>query len=179
MQKFKKGTVVRIADDLGPRMNHFQKGCLAVVQYTYYSEYGGDIHTNSKQYGLYIEGSGTCAWYYEHQLTFVSDDGAELISKWEQERIDKEQKEILWENIYDLSPDQLPQYTVNYLWENVMGYGSIWGSSGEGFTAYINSQLVHEAYVYCKANSLGKENLPWCIQEFVRCYYEAENNNKS
>ena len=69
-QKFKKGTIVRIADDLGESMSHFDKGCLAVVAGTYSQQYGG---TNVNSYTLYIIDKRSivcrCSWYEEHQLT--------------------------------------------------------------------------------------------------------------
>lgn len=168
MQKFKKNTVVRIAKDLGTSMPHFTNNCLAIVEYTYAEKYGGD---DNKSYSLHIEGEGSSAWYYENQLTYVDDHGEELLKQW---KLATENKRILesdWERIYDENHENLPGNTVVYLWEHIMKYGSIWGRSGEGFVAYENSTLVNEAYKYCKENNLGKENLLYCIQEFVKIYY--------
>jgi hypothetical protein len=65
-QKFKCGQRVRIADDLGEQMSHFESGVNATVEYTYAHIYGGgDI----KSYRLFVDGEGSVAWYYEHQLT--------------------------------------------------------------------------------------------------------------
>lgn len=168
MQKFKKGTVVRIAKDLGKSMSHFTNDCLAIVEYTYAEKYWG---TDTKSYSLYIEGKGSCAWYSEHQLTYISDDGADLLQQWKNVADNKRKVESEWERIYGESPKDLPQNTITYLWENVMKYGSIWGKCGEGFVAHQNSMLVNEAYKYCTNNNLGKENLPYCIQEFVKSFY--------
>ena len=67
-QKFKPGTRVRIAKDLGQSMNHFPSGVDATVQYTYDHAYGcGDI----KSYSLYVDGFGEVAWYDESQLTEI------------------------------------------------------------------------------------------------------------
>ncbi len=67
-QKFKPGTRVRIADDLGDYMKHFKSGVNATVQYSYAQAYGGD---NVESYSLDIDGFGECAWYKEHQLTAI------------------------------------------------------------------------------------------------------------
>lgn len=73
-QKFERGTVVRVAKDLGTSMSHFQKDMFAIVEYTYGQAFGGD---NKKSYSLLYKypdnkwGSG--AWYDEHQLELVED----------------------------------------------------------------------------------------------------------
>lgn len=70
-KKFQIGDIVQIADDLGPGMSHYSAGKPAVVMYTYSTEYGSGEITLNDQYGLYIGGEGTCAWYYPHQLTKI------------------------------------------------------------------------------------------------------------
>lgn len=65
-QKFLPGTRVRIADDLGPHMDHFEKGKNATVRYTYAHAYGG---SNVTGYCLDIDGVGEVSWYHESQLT--------------------------------------------------------------------------------------------------------------
>ena len=67
-QKFPCGSRVRIADDLGPYMHHFESGCNAAVKYTYAHAYGGD---NCHSYCLDIDGVGEVSWYEEHQLTAI------------------------------------------------------------------------------------------------------------
>lgn len=72
-QKFAVGTRVKIADDLGPTMQHFTAGGLATVCYTYAHAYpGANIRTDrwapEKSYCLDIDGEGRSSWYYEHQL---------------------------------------------------------------------------------------------------------------
>lgn len=168
MQKFKRNTVVHIAKDLGHGMSHFTSDCLAIVEYTYAEKYGGE---DTKSYSLYIEDIGSSAWYYEHQLIYFSDNGVELLQQWQLESENKRKSESDWERIYDERHENLPSNTIFHLWEYVMKYGSIWGRSGEGFIAYENSMLVNEAYKYCKENNLGKENLPYFIQEFVKIHY--------
>ena len=67
-QKFPCKSRVRIADDLGSSMRHFPSGKDATVQYVYSHAYGGG---NVKSYSLIIDGIGSHAWYYEHQLTAI------------------------------------------------------------------------------------------------------------
>ncbi len=67
-QKFPCGSRVRIAEDLGPSMRHFESGGNATVEYVYAHAYGcGDV----KSYSLDVDGVGSVAWYREHQLTAI------------------------------------------------------------------------------------------------------------
>lgn len=70
-QKFPCGSRVRIADDLGECMRHFQSGVEATVHHTYAHAFGGD---DVKSYSLILEGRGMVAWYSEEQLTAIADD---------------------------------------------------------------------------------------------------------
>ena len=71
-QKYKPGTRVLIAKDLGPSMSHFPgKGQKTTVLQTYAHAYGGD---DVKSYSLDIDGYGEVAWYYESQLTPITDN---------------------------------------------------------------------------------------------------------
>ena len=70
-QKYPPGTRVRIADDLGSTMEHFESGKNATVQYTYAHAFGGE---DVKSYCLDIDGSGEASWYYESQLTPIADN---------------------------------------------------------------------------------------------------------
>ena len=54
-QKFPCGSRVRVADDLGPTMSHFESGVEATVQYVYAHAYGGN---DVKSYCLHIDGIG-------------------------------------------------------------------------------------------------------------------------
>ena len=67
-QKYPPGTRVRIAEDLGSSMSHFPSGKLATIEYTYAHAYGGD---DVKCYSLNVDGLGSIAWYYEHQLEAI------------------------------------------------------------------------------------------------------------
>lgn len=73
-QKFKPGTFVQIASDLGPCMSHFEKDRPAMVEHTYKHAYGGD---GVKEYSLlvrYDDGTwSSVAWYEENQLTKITN----------------------------------------------------------------------------------------------------------
>ena len=86
-QKFHTGDLVKIVDDLGPRMNHFQSGVEGIILGSYKDLYGG---SNVDSYSLYIEGRGNAAWYYENQLTLIEKHRTDLLEQWKR---DMEQKE--------------------------------------------------------------------------------------
>jgi hypothetical protein len=68
-QKFHVGQRVRINDNLGLCMRHFPCGCLATVEHTHAHAFrGGDV----KAYSLNVDGHGSIAWYWEHQLSPVT-----------------------------------------------------------------------------------------------------------
>lgn len=67
-QKFPCGTRVRIADDLGSCMAHFESGKNATVVHTYAHAYDGD---DVKSYCLDIDNIGQVSWYEEWQLTEI------------------------------------------------------------------------------------------------------------
>lgn len=71
-QKYLPGTRVRIADDLGSSMAHFESGKNATVRYTYAHAYGG---SDVDSYCLDIDGHGEVSWYYESQLTPLAASG--------------------------------------------------------------------------------------------------------
>jgi hypothetical protein len=73
-QKFPDKSFVRIADDLGPMMSHFESGCEAIVAGTYATLCSAGADRDWQQYSLYLIGiSGKIynrvSWYEESQLT--------------------------------------------------------------------------------------------------------------
>jgi hypothetical protein len=67
-QKFANGSRVRIADNLGSSMSHFESGVNATVKYTYAHAFGG---SDGKSYCLDVDGYGEVSWYGEWQLTQI------------------------------------------------------------------------------------------------------------
>ncbi|MEE9374511.1 MAG: hypothetical protein V3V00_15760 [Saprospiraceae bacterium] len=87
-QKYKRGSKVRIADDLSKDgMGHFTSGCNAIVEYTYAQKYRG---SNFKSYSLILldendKPFNSSAWYLEHQLTLIDENiekGKDIIFKY-------------------------------------------------------------------------------------------------
>jgi hypothetical protein len=79
-QKFFRGDLVQIADDLGASMRHFDKGCQAIVIGTYAEQYDGN--NNVDDYQLYIlPNKGACSWYRTPQLTLIEPNRYDLLPK--------------------------------------------------------------------------------------------------
>ncbi len=75
-QKFPRGTWVKVSNEMPPCMSHFEKGFIGIVNYTYAQKYWGD---DVKSYCLIMldkdnKPINSIAWYYEDQLTLVSND---------------------------------------------------------------------------------------------------------
>ena len=142
-QKFKKNDHVMIDKDLGPSMSHFTSGCEAIVLYSYHDEYGGGGR-HKQDYGLYIRGQGSSAWYHEDQLTLIAHKAKSLKKKWKAEAKaeDKEKSDLDWifahgqeviDNGYGGSIAALAA---------TLGVDDLWGPSGEGFVYYQNAQTI-------------------------------------
>lgn len=79
-QKFFRGDLVQIADDLGVSMRHFDKGCQAIVLGTYAELCSDDNDVDN--YQLYIlPKQGACSWYHTHQLTLIASNRYDLLPK--------------------------------------------------------------------------------------------------
>lgn len=140
-QKFKKYSLVKIADDLGPHMQHFTSGVEAVVMYTYASKYGG---SDNESYGLYLKSSGEAAWYYESQLTLIEEDGKKYLDLWQEEENTRKERETDLDWIFENGPeilDKLSGYSAQALADS-LSLGSLWGSRGEGIDYYANYQII-------------------------------------
>lgn len=79
-QKFFRGDLVQIADDLGSSMQHFDKGCKAIVIGTYAELCHDDNKVDSYQVYL-IPNRGSSAWYHTHQLTLIAPNRYDLLPK--------------------------------------------------------------------------------------------------
>jgi hypothetical protein len=79
-QKFQRGDVVTIANEMPSFMSHFRCGCNAVVLGTYNDFYG---KSKIDRYALHLEpdedghGGGHSSWYHECQLTLVIKNSLE------------------------------------------------------------------------------------------------------
>ena len=92
-QKFFIGDLVRVADDLGGSMRHFQSGCKAIVMGSYAELCSDDDNVDDLQ--LYIlPNRGSVAWYHAHQLTFIEPDRFDLLPKNNRVRLNHEAKKV-------------------------------------------------------------------------------------
>jgi hypothetical protein len=88
-QKFFKGDLVQIADDLGESMRHFDKSCKAIVIGTYAELCYDD--NNVDDYCIYIlPRGGSTSWYHTHQLTLIEPNRYDLLPKKNRTRLNWE-----------------------------------------------------------------------------------------
>lgn len=140
-QKFQKGDLVRIADDLGPGMSHFTSGVEAIVIGSFADKYGG---RNRRDYTLYLRGGGECSWYKEHQLELIERGRLDLLEDWKREKTEevKQKSDLDW--IFangGLVLEEAHGSSVAAL-AKCFGCHNLWGSRGEGVTYYQNSLCV-------------------------------------
>jgi hypothetical protein len=135
-QKFHHGDLVRIADDLDEWMSHFQAGCDAIVDHSYADKYGGISSSGpNTQYSLHLKDRGKVAWYYEHQLTLVESNRADLLREWEAEEAAfiKEKSNLDWIFAHGAEVIAAPSGASAQALANCFGLTNLWGSQGEGF----------------------------------------------
>jgi hypothetical protein len=142
-QKFVRGDVVQIADDLGPTMSHFRGDTQAVVMGSYKDQYGGD---NVDSYSvMFLDNGQTCSWYHTHQMTLLRHIGERGIKEIEVQR-DKcreQESNLAWivENWNSFRDEGVPGYSMQALME-MIGIDDPWGPHGEGMTYYMNAMTT-------------------------------------
>jgi hypothetical protein len=88
-QKFFRGDLVQIADDLAPSMRHFSKGCQAIVIGSYAELCQDDNDVDN--YCLYIlPRGGSQSWYHTPQLTLIEPNRYDLLPKNNRTRLNYE-----------------------------------------------------------------------------------------
>ncbi len=145
-QKFKRGDVVRVADDLGPSMEHFGgKGQIAHIVGSYTDQFGGPEHDHP-EYTLLFEDGNETSWYYESQLTFQrhGDDNEMGAIRDARKAKNAVEGDIEWiaQHYADIK-DEPPSASIHGL-AALLGLSAddLWGTHGEGFDYYINSMSV-------------------------------------
>lgn len=141
MQKFNKGDKVKVADDLGSSMGHFQSGMQAIVIASYADKFGG---SDTKSYSIYIKGQGEVSWYYENQMELIEKGCYEELEEWKYYLKNKKEIESDIDWIFKNGPSVVIQpsgYSIQTLF-NYICKGSLWGSRGEGVDYYANSQTI-------------------------------------
>ena len=84
-QKFKRGDIVKVADDLGMTMRHFRgAGEEAMVVASYADQYqGGRYHKDDNiEYTLKFKKHGEISWYHEHQLTLLKSGPKDIVASY-------------------------------------------------------------------------------------------------
>lgn len=139
-QKFRRGDLVRIADDLGPHMVHFRKSCEVIVLGSFDDLYGGgreDCHT----YSVFFKDQGSCSWYEEGQLTLVAEGQHARLAEWELalEADWKQKADLDW--IFAHGEEVVARgYTASLqALADTFNFGSLWGRFGEGIDLHANS----------------------------------------
>lgn len=142
-QKFKRGDLVMIAKDLGPGMSHFASDCEAIVLYSYADEYGG---SNTEDYGLFIKGKGTSAWYYEHQLTLIERRRHDLLDEWQEAKEEETAQKSDLDWIFANGEEVLSKgYGASaQALASCFGLTNLWGRNGEGFVFYQNAMMTFQ-----------------------------------
>jgi hypothetical protein len=142
-QKFQRGDLVQVADDLGEMMSHFTSGCRAIVMGSYDDQYGGG---NTDSYTLHLEGRSQSSWYYEHQLTLIESNQLALLDQWKKDKTEQEKIERNLDWIFANGKDVMQRAsgsTVGAIAECLgLTSGDLWGSKGEGYVYYIRSRQV-------------------------------------
>lgn len=144
-QKYNKGDLVRIADDLGGGMSHFESGCDAIVMGSYQDQYGGgpskEGHT---QYTLLFRNGGKVSWYYELQLTLIEKDRNDLASQWiaEAEEEKKQKSDLDWIFSHGKEVAENPLGASIAALASCFGLVNLWGNHGEGYVYYINARYT-------------------------------------
>jgi hypothetical protein len=138
-QKFKRGDVIQIADDLGTSMSHFRAACEAIVIGSYADQFGG---SDSESFTLmYTDDGEQCSWYYGRQLTFVREGGEVEIEAIDQARKEREaiESELQWiVDHFEEGCRNLPGASLVKLM-SMIGIDKPWGARGEGMTYYDNA----------------------------------------
>ena len=148
-QKFHKGDLVRVAEDLGPSMAHFSgKGELAHVVGSYHDQFGGG--PEEPEYTLLFKDGNTVSWYYEHQLTFIRYGGeAEMQAvKASRKTRQVQESDLDWIllNWPSLRESSVPSATIIKL-ASLLGWSEddLWGAHGEGITFFMKGRAVIRA----------------------------------
>ncbi len=145
MQKFKRGDVVMVADDLGPHMSHFRAGAEAIVMGSYADKFGSSdpyCSNDFKSFTLMFTDNGNqSSWYEEEQLTLLHHGGDSYIAEIERLRDERHTVEAnldwILEN-WKAIREQPPGASIDFLMRQI-GITEPWGKHGEGFVWHANA----------------------------------------
>lgn len=83
--KYKHGDMVRVADDLGDTMSHFESGVDAIILGSYQDLCGGSMKHHHREYSIYIRGKGSVSWYKEDQLELIERGCGDVLVQWRED----------------------------------------------------------------------------------------------
>lgn len=139
-QKFKKGDLVHITENMPSYMSHFTSDIDAVVIGSYADQFGG---SDVKSYTLLLIKDGKwyneSSWYKEEQLTFIAYKGEEYIKQLrdEKEQYDKkvERLDYIVSHWLEMKIDGVPHASAVTLMK-LVGITEPWGLHGEYWDFY-------------------------------------------
>jgi hypothetical protein len=143
MQKFHKGDLVHVAENLGHCMGHFPADCEAIVIGSYAEKYGGNDHNS---YTLHLKGSGECSWYFGEQLTLIENGRLDKLQIWEEEAESerKQKSDLDWIFANGQAVAEHPHGSSIKALASCFGLTNLWGRRGEGVTYYSNAVFTLE-----------------------------------
>lgn len=141
-QEFNRGDHVRLNSKFGPSMSHFSgAGCDGIIIGSYKDQYGG---SNTGSYTVHIKGIGLASWYNDYDMKLIEKNRQDILVLWEEEEKKEDEMHSDFDWIFngeDSRAHELPGVSVQRL-ASEMGFGSLWGSYGEGITYYKNSMVI-------------------------------------
>jgi hypothetical protein len=77
--KFRRGDLVKIANEMPEYMKHFPKDAVVIVVDSYATQYGSG---STGHYQVCFPCGGTTSWYNEDQLTLLERCRCDLLEEW-------------------------------------------------------------------------------------------------
>lgn len=169
-QKFKTGNLVRVAEDLGPMMDHFPgEGKEAFIEYSYYEKFGGNQDT-MPCYSLLFKNGRSVAWYDEDQLTLIDEGGEHFLTEIKEKRAlkDAEESDLKW--IVENWPNirKKPSGATCEKLMSIVGITEPWGKNGEGLAWYTNA-----CYAISMLDEVLMEGMQ-AVEEFIEVIEELK-----
>jgi hypothetical protein len=181
--KFKRGNLVRIDDDLGESMAHFEKGCDAIIN-SVHKAHGDYIDENNNRYTeyrydyevMFPDTGNIAAWYYENQLTLIDEGGEHLFkqAKENRKRISKQNKDINYIiSKLDNGGIGLSSESILHLFD-IIGYKSRSFQNGEFYVLYNEWYQLYPVFMWIKrADTLEIAKQPFTEKGLQRLNIEA------
>lgn len=112
-------------------------GKMAVIAYTYASEYGGSNHSSI---GLCFEDGRTSSWWGASKLKFIDRDKLNLAEQWKSAAKFRDERvsdlDFIFKNLNEVIEKKYTASLQSVF--TLLGGGGLWGINGEGFIFYEN-----------------------------------------